>query len=415
LTPEYPPRARLGGIATNTLTMGGTLSRLGHEVQVVTPAPAGVSMEDGITVARVETGPRLRPAIKQFRTFHQIAKAAIAFNPDVVHAAEFGANAWWLTRFTRIPVVTRFATPSGMVTDINGRRWGPGTHLVDYLERDQTLRSALLYAPTKAIARSVSSNWRLAPELIEVIPNSVNLSAVREAGALPSHRPLPERFIVFFGRLEVRKGIVPFGQALPAVLTAHPDLHVVLVAGEAPESAAEIAEFKQALSPFAGRVHFLGELPRNDALAVVARAELSVAPSLWESFGYALVEAMALGVPLIATDCGGIPEIVEEGRSGWLVPPGDADALRNALLKRLADRDVLKAAREKQAGAPIISIRTLSPAASRPFSKMRARSARARSRVRSFRTDTGGTSAPRIAASRSIASMTRSGARWRRN
>jgi hypothetical protein len=62
-------------------------------------------------------------------------------------------NAWWLTRFTRKPVVKRLATPTGMVEDINGERWGVATRLMDYLERDQTRRSALTYAPTKAIAR----------------------------------------------------------------------------------------------------------------------------------------------------------------------------------------------------------------------------------------------------------------------
>jgi len=266
LTPEY---LRLGGIATHTLTMARALARAGHEVQVVTPGPPGVACEDGVTVTRVEAGARWYPAA-EFRTYRRLAKAALSWRPDVVHSAEWRANAWWLARFTRIPVVTRLATPTGMVLDINGKRWGPGTYLRDYLERDQTRRSAVVYAPSKAIARQVGSNWKIAPELIQIIPNSLDLSAVREAGASEPAQQLPARFIVFSGRLEARKGIVPFGEALPAVLSAYPDLHAVLVGGEASQSAVEIAQFRQHVSLVAERVHLLGELPRRDALAVVA-------------------------------------------------------------------------------------------------------------------------------------------------
>jgi glycogen synthase len=347
LTPEYPPRARLGGISTHTYTMARALARAGHDVQVVTPGPSGVVREDGITVARVESGRigRAHRVLERFSIYRQLAKAALNWRPDVVHAAEWQANAWWLTRFTRIPVVTRLATPTGVVCDINGNRWGLGTYLLDYLERDQTRRSTVVYAPTKAMALLVGSNWGIDPESIQVIPNSINLSAVREAGASEPRQPLPDRFIVFFGRIEARKGIVPFGQALPAVLAAYPDLHAVLVGGEDPASVAEIARFKRDVSPVAERVHLLGELSRNEALAVVARAELAVVPSLWENFGFVVTEALALGIPLIASNCGGIPEIIVQGRSGWLVPPGDAAALRDELILRLADRSALAVAR----------------------------------------------------------------------
>lgn len=337
LTPEYPPGPLLGGIATHTYTMARALVQAGHEVQVVTPGSPGVVCEDGITIARVRTGARLNPL-----SYRRLATAAMGWRPDVVHSAEWRATAWWLTRFTRLPVVTRLATPTGMVEDINGRKRTPRINLLDYLERDQTRRSVAVYAPSKAIASQVGSNWGIAPELIQVIPNSINLSAVREAGASKSSRPLPARFTVFSGRLEVRKGIVPFALALSAVLNEYPDLHAVLIGRG---GAAEVARFRQDVSPVEERVHLLGELPRNDALAVVARAELAVVPSLWENFGFVVLEALALGVPVIASNCGGIPEIVESGRSGWLVPPGDAAALQKELIARLADRGALERVR----------------------------------------------------------------------
>jgi glycogen(starch) synthase len=345
LTSEYPPGERLGGIATHTHTMARALVRAGHDVQVVTPGSPGTVREEGVAVTRVEAQRSLHPVANRFVTNRRLAKAVLSWRPDVVHAAEFDANAWWLARFARVPIVTRLATPTGMVVDINGKRWVPHTYLLDFLERDQTRRSAFVYAPTRAIALRVGANWAIAPELIQVIPNSLDLQAVRAAGATAPARRLPARFIVFSGRLETRKGIGPFGQALPAVLATHPDLHVVLIGREDPEGAAAIAQFKKDVQAVAQRVHLLGALPRDQTLAIVARAELAVVPSLWESFGFVVVEAMALGVPVIGSECGGIPECIEGGRSGWLVPPGDADALRRELLTRLADRDGLERAR----------------------------------------------------------------------
>lgn len=349
LTPEYPPGEKLGGIATHTHTMARALTRLGHAVQVVTPwkgggAAAGISVEDGVTVQRVDPGPNLQAVLDRFRTNRRLADAVRSFRPDVVHAAEFDADAWWLTRFSTIPVVTRLATPTGMVADTNAQSWGPHTHLLNALERDQTRRSAAIYASTRAIAQRVADYWRIAPELIQVIPNSIDLAAVRAAGAGTPPVSLPDRFIVFFGRLEGRKGIAALGRAIPDVLAANPGLHLVMVGGEDPASAAVIGQFRRDVAPVADRVHVLGALPRNHALAVVARAELAVIPSLWESFGFVVVEAMALGVPVVASDCGGFPEIVEQGRSGWLVPPGEAAPLRDMLIARLADRPGLEAA-----------------------------------------------------------------------
>ena len=155
LTPEYPPGQGLGGIATHTETIARALARAGHEVVVVTPGRPGESLENGVTILRIDVGQQQMIGADWFRRNRRLAKATLAWQPDVALAAECAATAWWLARFTRVPVVTRLATPTGIVAEVNGQRWGARTHLKDFLERDQTRRSAAVYAPTRAVAQRV--------------------------------------------------------------------------------------------------------------------------------------------------------------------------------------------------------------------------------------------------------------------
>jgi glycogen(starch) synthase len=127
------------------------------------------------------------------------------------------------------------------------------------------------------------------------------------------------------------------------VFDAHPDLAVVLAGRDSGgEGAAALAAHLPASQ--LARVHVLGHLPRDAVLQVAARAQLVVLPSLWEAFGFVAAEALALGRPVIASGGSGFAEIVEDGRSGWLVPPGDADSLAGALVLRLGDTAGLEAA-----------------------------------------------------------------------
>ena len=159
LTPEYPPGQGLGGIATHTETIARALARAGHDVMVVAPGVAGEARENGVTILRIDIGQRHLAGSDWFRRNYRLGRAALAWRPEVALAAECGATAWWLARFTRIPIVTRLATPTGIVEEVNGRPWGPRTYLKEWLERDQTRRSAAVYAPTRAIAHRVGSNW----------------------------------------------------------------------------------------------------------------------------------------------------------------------------------------------------------------------------------------------------------------
>jgi glycosyltransferase involved in cell wall biosynthesis len=84
-------------------------------------------------------------------------------------------------------------------------------------------------------------------------------------------------------------------------------------------------------------VRFLGSVPRDAVLRLFHAADASVLPSAWENFPHTVVEALAVGCPVIATAVGGVPEVVRDGENGLLVAPGDSRALANAIARLLSD------------------------------------------------------------------------------
>jgi glycosyltransferase involved in cell wall biosynthesis len=127
---------------------------------------------------------------------------------------------------------------------------------------------------------------------------------------------------VFVGRLVPTKGLDTLLEAMPHA----PDVKVVLV-GKGPER--EALERRARALGLDGRVRFAGFVPEAEKARLVASARFVVHPARWEGLGHALLEAMQLGKPVLATDVGGIPEAV--GPGGVLVPAGDPTALAGAM------------------------------------------------------------------------------------
>ncbi len=144
--------------------------------------------------------------------------------------------------------------------------------------------------------------------------------------------------IVTVGRLSAEKGQVGLIDAFAALLTGGRDA-VLTIVGDGPERAVLAARI--AAHGITGQVRFAGRLPAAATLAEVAAADLFVLPSFMEGLPVVLMEAMALGVPVIASGVAGIPELIADERSGLLVPPSDWDAL-GAAMARLADDAALR-------------------------------------------------------------------------
>ena len=150
--------------------------------------------------------------------------------------------------------------------------------------------------------------------------------------------PGDARAIVFLGRVERAKGIFTLVAALPSVL-AKVDTDLVVV-GDGPDREAMKLAAQQA--GVADHVHLLGRIKNREVASVLRSASLLVAPSLttrrWaEQVGMSAIQAMACGIPVVSTHSGSIPEFVDDGISGLLVPEGDPDALGAAITRLMTN------------------------------------------------------------------------------
>ncbi|HKV41671.1 MAG TPA: glycosyltransferase family 4 protein, partial [Blastocatellia bacterium] len=147
----------------------------------------------------------------------------------------------------------------------------------------------------------------------------------------------PTPVCLMLARFHPEKGHDVLLDAIPALLARKGPVTILLAGDGAYRQVIEQGVRSRGLT---GAVRFLGQ--RKDIAELISLANVVVLPSLAESFGYAALEAMSLGRPVVATTAGGLPEVVAGGETGLLVPPGDSAALAEALFKVLHSHDLAK-------------------------------------------------------------------------
>jgi glycogen(starch) synthase len=341
---EFPPRM-VGGLGRHVDALTRALVAAGHEVHVVTrehpDAPAEEDV-DGIRVTRVDVSPPEVP-------FDDFVTWVMAFNTSVLAAASRLARAHefdlvhvhdWLVASAGAGVADAFDLP--LVATVHATEFGrhqghlpgPMNRLIHSIEGWLVDRAHHTIVCSTYMRDQVQTLFGAPDTRIDVIPNGVAIDAFElpdaEVAALRARLTEGDAHLVLFaGRLEYEKGVQTVLHALER-LTARVGPVRFLIAGVGTYSS-ELRALVEELG-LEHRVRFTGFLEERALRLHYAAADVAVAPSLYEPFGLVAVEAMACGTPVVASDTGGLREIVAGGH-GLSFPPQDAEQLAD----RIAD------------------------------------------------------------------------------
>jgi phosphatidylinositol alpha-mannosyltransferase len=320
-----------GGVQSHVLQLAAVMRARGHEVSVLAPSSSHVKLPDYVvsggkavpipyngSVARLRFGPATHRKVKRWLQQGDF---------DVLHLHEPNAPSLSMLALAVAegPIVATFHTSTTKSLTLS------------------VFQGILRPFHEKIVGRIAVSDlarrWQmeaLGSDAVE-IPNGVDTSAFANAPVLEGY-PRLGKTVLFLGRFdERRKGMDVLLRALPALAQRFPDVQALIV-GRGDE-----AELCEEAGPLADNLRFLGQVDDREKASAMRSADVYCAPNTGgESFGIVLVEAMAAGTAVVASDLDAFRRVLSDGGAGRLVPVDDGDALAEALIDVLGD-DALRA------------------------------------------------------------------------
>jgi len=351
LTWEFPPRI-IGGIAPHVYNLSVNLVKLGSNVHVVTcdfPNTPEYEVVEGVKVHRFDSyklpTPDFAAWIQLMNLNMQRAAAQIIKSEGgaevILHAHDWltAKAAVGLKHLNRLPLVTT------MHATEYGRRGGVFTEynqMIHEIEIWLGSESKRVICCSRFMAEQVNRFLGVPFEKIKVIPNGIDPSIftnLKDVDAVRSRfADKNEKLVLFVGRLVVEKGVRVLLDAIPKVLRKVDAKFVV--AGDGYMKSELINRISE--NRLKGRVYVTGYLDTNVIRSLFLAADVCAIPSLYEPFGIVALEAMAAGCPVVASDTGGLSEIIDHEKTGIKVYPNNPDSLAWGILRALESGDLVE-------------------------------------------------------------------------
>lgn len=365
------------GIGVYAAAMARAWARAGHHVHLITAPypdlPASGVLDSGVHVhvADPASAPPLPfHFLRHAWAAHARLRALHAAAPfDYIEFPDYGGEGCVALacrqaagEYAPAVIGVRLHTPTVLCRSLNDEAWlSPDLAALEHAEAQVLAGADVLISPSHALLQWVRDHL---PRTVvipgEVVPYPFDFDASFPAGAVPA---APERAaapttadagqacIVYAGRLERRKGVHVLVSAVCRLLDAGRDLRVRLIGGDTrtgPGASSCAAWLRRAIpSVWQDRFEFAGAQSRAETIAAMTRAHVCCFPSLWENFPNACLEAMAAGAAVVASDSGGLAEIIRHEESGLLFRSGQAADLSRALARVLDDAELCRRLRRE--------------------------------------------------------------------
>jgi len=355
----YPPHTGYGGVAVYNQYLAHALVKLEHRVTVVaarwSASIPAMDKDQGLRVHRILVDyphwPQRLPiagryvrALRQLRysilVARKLRELEAADSPDLIEFADVEAEGFaYLLRRMRRPVLVRCHTPGFVLRQYYSLEETPyDTSVTTAMEKYCIRHADALTAPSHDMARTIANACRIAKSRFSVIPNALDVNLFsKEASNYDGksiERGMDGVTVLHVGRLERVKGIETLIHAIPQVIRQNANTTFVFIGDDRPDGAG--STWRCRLEAYArdqsieNAVRILGPLSQDALIEWYRKSDIVVVPSmLYESFSYTCAQAMAAGLPVIASQIGGIPETL--GDCGVLVPVADSRSLAAAL------------------------------------------------------------------------------------
>jgi len=344
ITREYPPHIYGGaGVVVDQLSRALT-RRMGVEVRCFgprDPCPDGIVVRGYTPWERVGgKDVRFAPALETLSI--GLAMARDPVDADVVHAHTWYADmgALWISQLYRIPLVVTLHSMEPL------RPWkadqlGSGYLVSSWIEKTAVEAAHRVIAVSHKMREDILAHFEADPARVVVIHNGIDPDLFKPTEARDALDRLGVRppYVLFVGRITDQKGIF---HLLEAARQLPPGVQVVVCAS-APDTPEIEERLRRAVAEMPS-VRWINEMVPVDVVTqLYSHAAVFACPSVYEPFGLINLEAMACQTAVVASAVGGIVEVVEDGKTGLLVPPARPDALAEALNRVLANPALARA------------------------------------------------------------------------
>ena len=356
LATRFPPGP--GGVEQHVAEIAPRLHALGHSVEVYTSdlyrefpamerlAPT-VPREEKLPWGNVHRLPVWSlPGELHYTFFRTLSEALARDRPEIVHAHTYGTNQVAAAHRHR----RRFGTPFVLTAHFHPIWSIEGGWLRHRLRGfyDRRVASGVVHDASRIIVQTHeeerllrSLGFPLPP--LEIVPPGYRPLPAPSAGgtSFADRFHIPGPFVLFVGRLASNKGLLELAQAFVTLAREDRTAQLVVVGEDGGQRAPLAARVREL--GLADRVHLLGHVDDDSVLFSAYReARVTVLPSEYEAFGLVLLESLAAGTPVVASRVGGIPEVVEDGKAGLLVPPKSPTELSEAIRRVWEDRNLAR-------------------------------------------------------------------------